>query len=159
MADILASEHEEAIHSAVNTLKSLIHNCIDESLIKEGVDEIKQTNLNMDSRKSGPTIIEKVCAMIESLLGYHYTAVLDLSFQVISSMFDKLGIVLLYLLLLFSTSLTTMYYILSFLILLNLLYILFHAGADSSYLMSGILKSMADLQKLPDEDFPFRKQV
>ncbi|PON84609.1 Coatomer beta subunit [Trema orientale] len=122
LRDILASEHEEAIHSAVNTLKSLIHNCIDESLIKEGVDEIKLMNLSMDSRKSGPTIIEKVCATIESLLGYHYTAVWDLSFQVISSMFDKLG-------------------------------------ADSSYLMRGILKGLADMEKLPDEDFPFRKQL
>ena len=99
VADILASEHEEAIHSAVNTLKGLILACLDESLIKEGVEEIKKVNLNMDSRKSGPTVIEKVCATMESLVGYHYTAVLDLSFQVISSMFDKLGTLLLFLVL------------------------------------------------------------
>lgn len=122
LKDILASEHEEAIHSAVNTLKSLIHACLDESLIKEGVEEIKKVNLNMDSRKSGPTVIEKVCATMESLVGYHYTAVLDLSFQVLSSIFDKLG-------------------------------------PDSSYLMRGTLKTLADMQKLPDEDFPFRKQL
>ena len=91
MADILASEHEEAIHSAVQALKSLIQSCVDESLIKQGVDEIKKANLSMDSRRSGPTVIEKVCATIESLLGYNYTAVLDLSFQVVSSMFNKLG--------------------------------------------------------------------
>lgn len=36
---------------------------------------------------------------------------------------------------------------------------LFHAGADSSYLMRGTLKTLADMYKLPDEDFPFRKQV
>ncbi|KAL5572312.1 hypothetical protein UlMin_021909 [Ulmus minor] len=122
LRDILASEHEEATHAAVNTFKSLIHACIDESLIKQGVDEIKMADLNMDSRKSGPTIIEKVCAMMESLLGYLYTPVLDLVFQVISSMFDKLG-------------------------------------EASFYLMRGILKSLADVQKLPDEDFPFRKQL
>lgn len=33
------------------------------------------------------------------------------------------------------------------------------AGPDSSYLMRGTLETLADMQKLPDEDFPFRKQV
>lgn len=107
---MLASEHEEAIHSAVNTLKSLIHACIDESLIEEGVDEIKKVNLNMSYRRSGPTIIEKVCATMDSLVGYHYTAVLHLSFQVIASMFDKLGTSLLFLVLVpFSASCATFY--------------------------------------------------
>lgn len=109
MADILASEHEEAIHSAVNTFKSLIHNCIDERLIKEGVDEIKRMNLSMDSRESAPTIIEKICATMESLIGYHYAVVLDLSFQVISSVFDKLGMILLYVLPLSSAGRSTFY--------------------------------------------------
>ncbi|VVA32475.1 PREDICTED: RRP12 [Prunus dulcis] len=49
-------------------------------------------NANLDARKSGPTIIEKVCATIESLLGYHYASVWDLAFQVVSAMFDKLGV-------------------------------------------------------------------
>lgn len=89
--DILASEHEEAVRAAANTLKNLIHTCIDESLMKQGVDQIT-ISANMDGRKSGPTIIEKVCATVESLLGYHYTAVWDLAFQVVSAMFDKLGI-------------------------------------------------------------------
>jgi ribosomal RNA-processing protein 12 len=93
LADILGSEHEEAIHAAVNTFKSLIHACLDESLIKQGVDQIVM-NGNMNERRSGPTIIEKVCATIESLVGYHYTPVLDLAFQVVSAMFDKLGIIL-----------------------------------------------------------------
>lgn len=93
LADILASDHEEAMHSAVSTFKSLIHSCIDDTMIKQGVDEIKKNNLSTEGRKSGPTMIEKICATIESLLGYNYTAVLDLSFQVVSSMFDKLGII------------------------------------------------------------------
>ena len=86
----MASEHEEAIRAAVNTLKSLIHVCIDESLMKQGMDQITMS-ATMDARKSGPTIIEKLCATLESLLGYHYTAVWDLAFQVVSAMFDKLG--------------------------------------------------------------------
>ncbi|VVA40350.1 PREDICTED: RRP12 [Prunus dulcis] len=91
LRDVLASEHEEAIHAAVHTFKTLIHACIDESLIKQGVDQIVM-NANLDARKSGPTIIEKVCATIESLLGYHYAGVWDLAVQVVSVMFDKLGV-------------------------------------------------------------------
>ncbi|KAL6220887.1 hypothetical protein ACLB2K_008640 [Fragaria x ananassa] len=121
LRDILGSEHEEAIHAAANAFKSLIHACIDESLIKQGVDQIVM-NGNMDERRSGPTVIEKVCANIESLLGYHYTPVLDLAFPVVSAMFDKLGVY-------------------------------------SSYLMRGTLKSLAEMEKLPDEDFPFRKEL
>lgn len=89
MADILASEHEEAIFAATEALKNLINACIDESLIKQGVDQI--TNVNSDARKSGPTVIEKICATVESLLDYHYSAVWDMAFQIVSTMFAKLG--------------------------------------------------------------------
>lgn len=92
LADILGSEHEEAIFAATEALKSLINACIDIGLIKQGVDEI--TNASLDARKSGPTIIEKVCATIESLLDYQYSAVWDMAFQVVSTMFDKLGIII-----------------------------------------------------------------
>jgi len=37
--------------------------------------------------------------------------------------------------------------------------IVFNTGNFSPYFMRGILKNMEDVQKLPDEDFPFRKQV
>ncbi|XP_021804868.1 RRP12-like protein [Prunus avium] len=121
LRDVLASEHEEAVHAAAHTFKSLIHACIDESLIKQGVDQIVM-NANLDARKSGPTIIEKVCATIESLLGYHYAGVWDLAFQVVSAMFDKLGVY-------------------------------------ASYFMRGALRSLAEMEKLSDEDFPFRKQL
>ncbi|XP_065849103.1 uncharacterized protein [Euphorbia lathyris] len=89
LKDILASEHEEAIFAAMEALKSLINNCIDESLIKQGVDQMMITTEN--GRKSGPTVIEKLCATTESLLDYHYNAVWDMVFQVVSTMFDKLG--------------------------------------------------------------------
>ncbi|XP_050216515.1 uncharacterized protein LOC126667567 [Mercurialis annua] len=90
LKDILASEHEEAAFAAMEALKSLINNCIDESLIKQGIDQI-MTNKNIEPRKSGPTVIEKVCATLESLLDYHFSAVWDLVFQIVSTMFDKLG--------------------------------------------------------------------
>ncbi|BFG39488.1 hypothetical protein CerSpe_257610 [Prunus speciosa] len=120
LRDVLASKHEEAIHAGTDTFKSLIHVCIDESLIKQGVDQIVM-NANMDTRKSGRTIIE-VCASIESLLRYDYNGVWDLAFHIVSAMFDKLGVY-------------------------------------SSYFMRGALKSLADMENLPDEDFPFRKQL
>lgn len=121
LKDILTSEHEEAIYAATNALKNMINSCIDESLIKQGVDMITLEE-NKKSRKSGPTIIEKLCSTIESLLDYHYAAVWDRVFEVVSSMFHKLG-------------------------------------SHSSYLMQGILQNLEDVQKLPDEDFPFRKQL
>lgn len=120
LCDVLGSEHEEAIRAALEALKSLIHECIDENLIKQGVDSIISSNTDM--KKSGPTIIEKICATIESLLTYHYAAVWDISFQVVVPMFDKLG-----------------FY--------------------SSHLLKGTLQSLADMEKLPDEDFPYRGQL
>lgn len=84
----MASEHEETLCAATNALKSLINTCIDENLIKQGVDQIV-TISNVDSR---PTVIGKVCATIESLLDYRYSAVWDMSLQVVLTMFDKLGI-------------------------------------------------------------------
>ncbi|KAB2019719.1 hypothetical protein ES319_D07G016100v1 [Gossypium barbadense] len=120
LKDILGSEHEEAIFSATEAFKTLIDGCIDEGLIKQGVDQI--IHPQSDDRKSGPTIIEKVCAIIESLLDYHYSVAWDMAFQVVSTMFDKLG-----------------YY--------------------SSYFMKGTIKNLADMQSLPDEDFPYRKQL
>ncbi|WOL06526.1 hypothetical protein Cni_G15260 [Canna indica] len=120
LGDILASEHEEAIFAAMEALKGLICACIDESLIEQGVDQIKTREDGV--RKSGPTIIEKICATIEGLLGYHYNAVWDMSFQVLSTTFSQLG-------------------------------------ESSYYLMVGAIKSLADMQKLPDEDFSLRKQL
>ncbi|MCE3050388.1 hypothetical protein HAX54_047111 [Datura stramonium] len=120
LSDVLGSEHEEAIRAALEALKGLIHECIDENMIKQGVDNISSSNKDM--RRSGPTIIEKICATIESLLTYHYAAVWDMSFQVVVAMFDKLG-------------------------------------CYSSHLLKGTLQSLADMQKLPDEDFPYRRQL
>lgn len=87
----MLSEHEEAIRAAQDAMKNLICACIDEDSIRQGVDQI-MTTANMEARRSAPTVIEKLCAIIESLLDYHYTDVLDLAFQVVSVMFDKLGI-------------------------------------------------------------------
>ncbi|WCJ42841.1 ARM repeat superfamily protein [Euphorbia peplus] len=89
LKDIMASEHEESIFAAMEAFKSLINNCIDESLIKQGVEQLMITTEN--GRMSGPTVIEKLCVTTESLLDYHYNAVWDMVFQVVSTMFDKLG--------------------------------------------------------------------
>ncbi|XP_071911266.1 uncharacterized protein [Coffea arabica] len=117
LSDILASEHEEAVLAAMHAYKSLIDACVDEKLVKQGVDQVMS-----NARQSVPTIIEKVCAIVGRLVDYNFSAVWDVSLQVISAMFYKLG-------------------------------------QYASYFLSGTLQSLADMQKLPDEDFPFRKQL
>ena len=57
--------------------------------MQQGVDQIKTSDGG--TRKSGPTIIEKICAIIEGFLGYRYNAVWDMSFQLLSTAFDQLG--------------------------------------------------------------------
>ncbi|XP_057767673.1 uncharacterized protein LOC130987961 [Salvia miltiorrhiza] len=121
LKDFLTSGHEEALVAALTTFKSLLHSCVDENMIKQGVDQIT-ASANSVTRKSGPTVIEKICATIESLLDYHYEAVWDMSFQIVSAMFEKLG-------------------------------------KNSVYFMKGTLKSLADMQKLPDGDFGFKKEL
>ncbi|CAA7401204.1 unnamed protein product [Spirodela intermedia] len=90
LGDILARGHEEAVFAATESLRSLIRTCIDDSLIKQGVDQINLTE-SSGERRSGPTAIEKICVTLESLLGYQYNEVWDMSFQILSAMFEKLG--------------------------------------------------------------------
>ncbi|CAN1843516.1 RRP12-like protein [Linum perenne] len=117
LKDIMEKEHEEAIFAATEAFRSLIQTCVDEDLIKQGVDQIR-----MNTQKFEPTIIAKLSAIIESLLTYQYGAVWDMVFQVVSAMFDKLG-------------------------------------KYPSYFMNGTLKNLAEMQKLSDDDFPYRKQL
>ncbi|KAK9110878.1 hypothetical protein Scep_018397 [Stephania cephalantha] len=121
LAEILASGCKEALFAAMDTMKSLTSACIDDGLVKQGVDQIK-VNEDGDVRRSGPTIIEKLCATIDTLIGYRYYEVWDMAFQIVSTMFDKLG-------------------------------------GDSAYLLKSTLKNLADMEKLSDDDFPYRKQL
>ena len=74
----------------MESLKNLITACIDDTLIKQGVDQVNLIEASGE-RKSGPTTIEKICVTLESLLGYQYSEVWDMSFQILSCMFEKLG--------------------------------------------------------------------
>ncbi|CAN1284132.1 RRP12-like protein [Linum perenne] len=121
LKDIMEKEHEEAIFAATEAFRSLIQTCVDEDLIKQGVDQIM-----MNTQKFEPTIIAKLSAIIESLLTYQYGAVWDMVFQVVSAMFDKLG---------------------------------YYSRKYPSYFMNGTLKNLAEMQKLSDDDFPYRKQL
>ncbi|XP_073010207.1 uncharacterized protein [Typha latifolia] len=88
LGDMLASEHEEAASAAMEALKGLMHSCIDKRLAEQGVNQIKARQKGV---KSGPTVIEKICAVLEGFLGVRYNAVWDLSFHILSSAFDILG--------------------------------------------------------------------
>lgn len=90
LQDIFGSGYEEAKYAATEAMKNLIQACVDEELIKQFVDR-KKSNSDLNSRKSAPSVIEKICAIVGSLLDNRYRSEWDMAFQVISSMFDKLG--------------------------------------------------------------------
>lgn len=90
ITEVLAGKHAEAVFAAADALKDLIEICVDEVLVKQGVGQI-QMDMNGGTRKSAPTTVEKICASLQGLIGYQYAAVWDLSFQILSVMFDKLG--------------------------------------------------------------------
>lgn len=95
VAEILACKHKEALYAAVEALRSLIESCIDDDLVKQEAHQIIAGG-DGEMQRSWPTIIGKICAIIESLLGYRYNTVWNMSFQVISVMFDKLGTFILF---------------------------------------------------------------
>lgn len=72
----------------MEAFKGLIDHCIDETLVSQGVAQMKARHQGV---KSDPTIIEKICAILEGLLDFRYSDVWDRSFHVISVAFDKLG--------------------------------------------------------------------
>ncbi|CAN6274197.1 unnamed protein product [Urochloa humidicola] len=88
LGDILSSEFEEARFSSVEAFKGLIDNCIDETMVSQGIAQIKARHQGL---KSDPTVIEKICAILEGLLDVRYSDVWDRSFHLISVTFDKLG--------------------------------------------------------------------
>ncbi|XP_021750210.1 RRP12-like protein [Chenopodium quinoa] len=90
LQDIFGSGFEEAKFAATESLKNLIQACVDEDLIKKGVDRVN-SNLDFNNRKSAPSTIEKICATIGSLLDNRYRSEWDMAFQIVSLMFDKLG--------------------------------------------------------------------
>ncbi|GLJ10548.1 hypothetical protein SUGI_0130240 [Cryptomeria japonica] len=90
MSQVLAFQHEEAIFVASEALRSLTQNCIDDNMINQGVSEIQVQTI---VRKSGPTPIERICTTAESLLGFQFSTFWDLALQVVSVLFDKLGVI------------------------------------------------------------------
>eukprot|EP00252_Welwitschia_mirabilis_P010186 TRINITY_DN23354_c0_g1_i1.p1 TRINITY_DN23354_c0_g1~~TRINITY_DN23354_c0_g1_i1.p1 ORF type:complete len:1288 (-),score=292.56 TRINITY_DN23354_c0_g1_i1:436-4299(-) len=119
LAELLTLQHEAALLGASEALRHLISNCIDDDMVEEGVGQVK---LHGDTRESPPTAIERICTTAESLLSYQYSTAWDISLQVVSELFDKLG-------------------------------------RSSYYLLGGVVKNLADLQNLSDDDLPSRKQL
>ncbi|XP_050372180.1 uncharacterized protein LOC126790091 [Argentina anserina] len=142
---ILTSRGARKNHDIVPAFKCLINTCVDESLIKEGVHYVVINASVGDGIKSEPTVIENLCATIQSLLGYHRFhkdqtesqqsnrfcetqerfhnyKIWCRAFEIFSTMIDKLG-------------------------------------PYSSYLMRGTLKTLADMHLLPHKEFPFKEKV
>ncbi|RLN07702.1 RRP12-like protein isoform X2 [Panicum miliaceum] len=69
LGDILSSEFEEARFSSVEAFRGLIDNCIDETMVSQGIAQIKARRQGL---KSDPTVIEKICAILEGLLDVRY---------------------------------------------------------------------------------------
>ncbi|KAK9058622.1 hypothetical protein SSX86_023464 [Deinandra increscens subsp. villosa] len=151
--DILASELEEPVSVAAEALKSLIHTCIDQALINEGVDQITESGR---VRKSAPTITEKLCAIFESLLNYRFgvdhitesgrvrkstPTIIEKLCATVESLLDYRFAAV---------------WDMSFQVIAAMFVKL---GEFSSYFLRGALKSMEDMQKLPEEDFFYRKQL
>ncbi|XP_074269300.1 uncharacterized protein LOC141592498 [Silene latifolia] len=90
LQDAFGSGFEGAKLAATEAMKNLIQTCIDEDLIKEGVNRIKTTS-DLNNKKSVPSVIEKLCATIGSLIDNRYRDEWDMAFQVVAVMFDKLG--------------------------------------------------------------------
>ncbi|KAG2662047.1 hypothetical protein PVAP13_1KG517875 [Panicum virgatum] len=57
-------------------------------MVSQGIAQIKARHQGL---KSDPTVIEKICAILEGLLDVRYSDVWDKSFHLISVTFDKLG--------------------------------------------------------------------
>ncbi|PRQ47012.1 hypothetical protein RchiOBHm_Chr2g0095131 [Rosa chinensis] len=109
------------VQDAANALMRLVA-YIDEGMIKQGVDRALM-NANMENgSQSEPTLIEKLCATFPKLLSYRCTNIRHLVFEIVSTMFNKLGV-------------------------------------HSAYLMRGTVKTLADMQILPDREFPFKEEV
>ena len=72
----------------MEAFRGLIDNCIDETMVSQGIAQI---NARRQGLKSDPTVIEKICAILEGLLDVRYSDVWDKSFHLISVTFDKLG--------------------------------------------------------------------
>ncbi|KMT03366.1 hypothetical protein BVRB_8g190570 [Beta vulgaris subsp. vulgaris] len=90
LQDVFESGFEEAKFAATEAMKNLIQACVDEDLIKQGVERVTLIS-HFSNNKSTPSSIEKICATIGSLLDNRYRREWDMSFQIVSLMFDKLG--------------------------------------------------------------------
>ncbi|KAH9313994.1 hypothetical protein KI387_022621, partial [Taxus chinensis] len=88
VAEILVIKNEEAVSCAVDTLKVLIQACIDESMVLEGVNRV---NANGNIPCEAPSPIECICSSAETILDNYCGSSSNITCQVISELFSKLG--------------------------------------------------------------------
>ena len=86
---LLASEQEEVVFAAAESMRHLIESCIDEAMIQQGVTQVRLHG-EEQKRKGALTPIERICVSVESSLGYQYRTAWDMSLHVVAALFGKL---------------------------------------------------------------------
>lgn len=90
LTGLLASEQEEVVFAAAESMRHLIESCIDEAMVQQGVTQVRLHG-EEQKRKGALTPIERICVSVESSLGYQYSTSWDMSLHVVAALFDKLG--------------------------------------------------------------------
>ena len=92
LTKLLASNQEEVVYAAAESMRHLIEHCIDEDMIQQGVTQVRCHGQEQKGKRKGAlTPIERICVSVESSLGYQYRASWDMSLHVVTALFDKLG--------------------------------------------------------------------
>lgn len=82
---LLAAEQEEIIYGAGECLRSLVVSCVDQGMVHQGCSRLSQPG------QGAPSVMERICASAESMLGYQYSTAWDMALHVVSALFDRLG--------------------------------------------------------------------
>jgi ribosomal RNA-processing protein 12 len=92
LTKLLASTQEEVVYAAAESMRHLIEDCIDQDMIQQGATQLRCHGQEQKRKRKGAlTPIERICASVETSLGYQYRASWDMSLHVVTALFDKLG--------------------------------------------------------------------
>ncbi|KAJ7533387.1 hypothetical protein O6H91_13G046200 [Diphasiastrum complanatum] len=88
VSGLLASGQDGIVFGAAECLRSLVTNCIDDGMISQGLSQLEAQGTICNT--GPPMAIVRICATLESTLGYQYAAAWDMALHVITALFDRL---------------------------------------------------------------------